>query len=378
VTEGRRWAEAVVDLGAVSHNVGVLRRAVAPAAVWAVVKANGYGHGAVPVARAALNAGAEGLCVALVSEGEQLREAGLSAPILVLSEQPPALADRMVQHRLTPTLYSSAAVEAMAEAVARAGQVGVPVHVKVDTGMHRAGADPVAVPAVLAALGGAGPRLRLAGLYTHLASADDPASGVTQWQLERFSNVLASVVPRPPLVHAANSAGALAHPSARLDLVRSGIALYGIEPGPGVARLATELRPALTLTSRVSFVRRVAAGEGVSYGLTRRLERPTTLAVVPIGYADGVPRRLGNAERLVLLRGVPRTVAGVVTMDQLMLDCGDDEVAVGDEVVLLGAQGQHRVRPEDWASRLGTIGYEIVCGLSARVPRRYVSSIDAP
>jgi alanine racemase len=172
-------------------------------------------------------------------------------------------------------------------------------------------------------------------------------------------------------VHAANSAAALTHPAARYTFVRSGIALYGIPPGPALVPWCTELRPALRLTSRVSFVKRVAAGERISYGLTHRVARDTTVATVPIGYADGVPRRLGNVADMVLLRGRRRTIAGVVTMDQLMLECGDDDIRVGEEVVLLGEQGGQRVTPLDWAAHLGTIGYEVVCGISARVPRTY-------
>lgn len=370
-SSGGRWAEARVDLGAVAHNVAVLRAAVAPSAVWAVVKADGYGHGAVPVARAALQAGAEGLCVALVQEGVELRDAGIDAPVLVLSEQPLSQLGDLVAHRLLPTLYSAPAVDAMAAAAVAGGRVGYPVHVKVDTGMHRVGAAPAEIPALVHSVVAHEPTLRLAGLFTHLAVADDPDDPFTSSQLERFAAVRAAIGEDPPYVHAANSAGALAHPAARLDFVRAGIAVYGIEPGDGVAAWCTELRPALSLVSRVSYVKRVAAGERISYGLTHRFERDTTVATVPLGYADGVPRRLANAPGLVLVGGRRRDIAGVVTMDQLMLDCGDDPVAVGDEVVLLGTQGDERVRAEDWAARLGTIGYEIVCAISSRVPRVY-------
>jgi alanine racemase len=373
-----RWAWAEVDLGAIEHNVRTLRQLVAPSAVWAVVKADAYGHGAVPVAGAALAAGAEGLGVALTQEGVELRCAGIEAPIIVLSQQPASDAETLVRHRLVPTLYTVEAVEHFAAAVARAGAPPHPVHVKVDTGMHRSGAAPAQMVEVVAAIDRAD-ALRLEGVFTHLAIADVPGDPFTAEQLAAFDEVLAALSTtstgaaddRPLLVHAANSAGALAHAAARRSFVRIGIAMYGITPGDGVADLVTDLRPAMTLRAKVSFVRRVAAGDRISYGLTHTFARDTTVAVLPIGYADGVPRRLSNVGE-VLVGGRRRRIVGVVTMDQLMVDCGDDEVAVGDDAVLLGRQGVESVRPEEWAALTGTIGYEIVCGISARIARRYV------
>jgi alanine racemase len=370
----QRWASADVDLAAVAHNVRVLRRIAAPAAVWAVVKANGYGHGAVRVARAALQAGAEGLCVAIVAEGVELRAAGIDAPILLLAEHPPEQSEAVVEHRLTPAVYTHEAIAAMEAEVRRQGRVGVPVQLKVDTGMHRVGAQPGSVAALVQALSQAQPWLRLNGAFTHLAVSDEPDNPFTSLQLQRFAEVVAQLPARPPYLHAANSGGALAHPSARLDLVRAGITVYGLEPGPGVRHLCGELVPALTLRARVSHVKRVAAGDAISYGLTHRFERASNVATVPLGYADGVPRRMGNAPGHVLCGGRRRPIVGVVTMDQFMIDCGDDHVRVGDEVVLIGRQGDAIVRAEDWAEHLGTIGYEIVCGISARVPRHYAST----
>jgi len=367
-----RWVEARVDLSAIRHNVGVMRSISAPAAVWAVVKADGYGHGAVPSARAAVAGGAEGLCVALAQEGVELRDAGIDAPILLLSEQPTSQLDAVVANRLIPTVYSIGAVRAVADAVRRAGRSGYPVQVKVDTGMNRVGVTPQGAPALVAAVEASAPALRLAGIFTHLAVSDEPDNPFTAQQIERFDAVLGSIPHRPPVVHAANSGGALAHPATRYDLVRPGITIYGIEPGQTLREHCVDLRPAMSLVSRVSFVKRVRAGERISYGLKHTFERDTTVATVPIGYADGVPRRLGNAKGLVLLDGRRRDIAGMVTMDQLMLDCGDDAVQVGDEVVLVGEQGGDRVRAEEWAEQLGTIGYEIVCGISKRVRRVYL------
>jgi alanine racemase len=375
-----RWAWADIDLDAVAANLVVLRERVAPASVWAVVKAGGYGHGAVAVARAALAAGAEGLCVALVQEGAELRRAGVSAPILVLSEQPPEQVADLVALGLTPTVCSVSGAILVAEAVQAAWLPPCPVHVKVDTGMHRVGARPEDA-AELARLVAETPQLVLEGCFTHLAVADEPGDPYTAWQLERFDAVLAELAAdgiRPRLVHAANSAGGLAHRAARRSLVRAGIGVYGISPGPGVADLAAPLRPVLSLRARVAQVKRLAAGCRISYGLRYRFEHDATVATVPIGYADGVPRRLSSTGGEVLVGGHRRRIAGVVTMDQLMVDCGDDDVAVGDEVVLLGRQGEEEIRAEEWAERLGTIAYEIVCGIGARVPRRYHGGPPAP
>ena len=204
-------------------------------------------------------------------------------------------------------------------------------------------------------------------MYTHLAVADEIDDPYTRRQLDRFDAALAELPP-VPMVHAANSAGAMAHPGARRSFVRAGIALYGISPGPGVDHLAAELRPVMTLKSRVSFVKRVDASERLSYGLRYRLPAAANVATVPVGYADGVRRNLSNVAD-VLIGGRRRRIIGSITMDQLMVDCGDDPVQRGDDVVLIGRQGDERITAEEWAAHLGTIGYEITCGITTRVPR---------
>jgi alanine racemase len=249
----------------------------------------------------------------------------------------------------------------------------------VDTGMHRVGAT--AEDAVALALEvDRRPELRLEGFWTHFAVADEVDDPYTAEQMGRFCvavDALRAAGVRPPLLHAANSAAALWHPAARFDLVRCGIALYGLSPAAeraGTAE-AARLTPALALKARVSFVKAVAAGERLSYGLRYRLERSSVIATVPVGYADGVTRRLSDTGGQVLIGGVRRPIAGTVTMDQIVVDCGPDaEVAVGDEVVLLGRQGDEVIDAWDWATRTGTIAYEVVCGLSARVPRVYPGS----
>jgi len=362
------WSE--VDVSAIRANVAGLREACAPAGVLAVVKADGYGHGSVPAARAALEAGAQWLGVALVEEGIELRSAGIGARVLVLAEPPPGAAEAVVEHRLTPVVYTGAGIEAIAKAVATAAAPPHSVHLKVDTGMHRVGCTPEEAVA-LATATRARDELELEGALTHLAVADDPTEDAyTHEQLTRFEAVLAELG-RPPVVHAANSAAAIRVPEARYDLVRVGIAAYGIDPAPAMAGMVS-LRAALALKARVSYTKDVPAGTRVSYGLHYAVPAAGRLATVPLGYADGVPRDLGLRGGEVLVRGRRRPIAGAVTMDQLLVDCGDDPVEVGDEVVLLGRQDDEEISATDWAERTGTIGYEIVCGIAPRVPRYYV------
>jgi alanine racemase len=254
------------------------------------------------------------------------------------------------------------------------GGAPLAVHLKVDTGMHRVGCAPDDARALADSIA-ARDELRLEGVMTHLAVADEPADPYTGEQLDRFDAVLADLRAagvRPDLVHAANSAGLLVHGDrARYDLVRAGIAVYGVPPAPGLAG-RVPLRPALALKARVAHVKELDAGARLSYGLRYTMPRAGSVATVPVGYADGVPRNLAHAGGEVLLGGARRPIAGTVTMDQLMVDAGDAAVAVGDEVVLLGRQGEHEVTADEWAERLGTIAYEIVCGIGRRVPRTYL------
>lgn len=366
------WAE--VDAAAMTHNARMLKAVAGDAALLAVVKAAGYGHGAVPAARAALAGGATWLGVALVEEGEMLRRAGITAPVLVLSEPRPSAMATVVAADLRPTVYTEEGIEAAAKAAA-----GLPsplrVHLKVDTGMHRVGASPSAVVALAQAVADR-PELHLEGLFTHFAVADEPErADLTASQLACLSATAATLAERgirPDLLHAANSAGLLAHPDARLDLVRCGITLYGLPPAPALAHLV-DLRPALSLKAEVSFVKPLAAGEAVSYGLRWTTPADTVVATIPIGYADGVPRRYGVCGGEVLVGGRRCPVVGTVTMDQLIVDCGPgDTIAQGDECVLIGRQGGEEITAWEWADRLGTIAYEIVCGISSRVPRLWI------
>jgi alanine racemase len=344
----------------------------------AVVKADGYGHGSVAAAYAALEAGATWLGVALVEEGVELRDAGVETPILLLSQPPVEAARAVVDAGLTPVVHSGRFVEALAKAAADAGAVDPqPVHLKVDTGMHRIGCSPSEALDLAPAIA-KHRELHLQGLLTHFAVADEPDNPYTTRQVAVFDAVrkeLARAGIRPPLVHAANSAGVLTVPEARYDLVRCGIAVYGIAPAAELdGRLP--LKPALSLKARVSYVRRLVAGERLSYGLRYELDVPSTVVTVPVGYADGVPRRLGEVGGEVLIGGRRKPIAGTVTMDQLLVDLGPSEAAgdveIGTEVVLLGRQGDETVSAAEWAAKLGTIPYEVCCGIGDRVPRRYV------
>jgi alanine racemase len=371
------WVE--VDLAAVRANVAQIRTMVAPATVCAVVKADGYGHGAVQVASAAVAGGATHLGVALAEEGRQLREAGIDVPVLVLSE-PPAEAMRLVvDDKLTPAIYTHHGLRSVLAAIgSRAANGSAPfaVHIKVDTGMHRVGASPEGA-VDLARTVATHPQLRLEGLFTHFAVADEPALAFTGQQLALFERVVARLAAdgiRPPLLHAANSAAALVHPGSRFQMVRPGIAVYGLAPAasmldePSVRSLA----PALSLRARVSYVKEVAAGEALSYGLRYRLPEASVVATVPLGYADGVPRRLSEVGGEVLLGGRRCPLAGTVTMDQVLVDCGPGaDARAGDEVVFIGRQGEEEITAWEWAARLGTIAYEVTCGLSPRLPRVY-------
>ena len=354
-----------VNLDAVRHNVRTLLPG--SAALMAVVKANGYGHGSIPVAKAAIEAGAAWLGVALVEEGIALRDGGVTAPILVLSEFPERSEREALGAGLTPTLCTDEGL-ARLRVAATSATSPVNVHVKIDTGMHRIGVwPPASAAAFVSDVAAAG--FVLQGLWTHLARAeeDDPT---TDAQLSRFAEAIGGVKGAghtPGILHAANSAATILRPESHFDLVRPGIAVFGIEPAPGVGR---DLRPALTWSSTVSMAKRLPAGERLSYGHHYELTQDAWVATVPVGYADGYPRAASpGAEVLISGRRCP--VAGNVTMDQLMVDCRDHEPAPGEPVVLLGEQGGERITAAELAGHAGTIPYEILARIGERVPREY-------
>jgi len=370
-----RWAWAEVDLSALANNVKTLAKQAGQAELWATVKANGYGHGAVEVAQTAVASGARGLCVALADEAHELRQAKIAAPILVVSEQPQDQHEQMLLDDVCATLYNEATISSYAETAQRLGVVGK-VHLKVDTGMHRVGTpieDALARAKQISKL----QSLTLEGVYTHFAAADLPEHSQTDLQLTKFREfvkVLEQNSLRPKYVHTANSSASLRNLDLTTDIVRVGIAIYGIAPSVELESISTKLKPVMSVHARVSHLQRLGAGEGISYGLRYKLEQPATIATLPIGYADGIPRRLWSVGGEVLINGARCPIVGVVTMDQLMVNCGEMPVKIGDQVVLLGSQGSQTITANQIATSLETIGYEIVCGISSRVPRRYITS----
>ena len=369
----RPFREAVVDLDAVRENVAALTAQVAPARTMVVVKADAYGHGAVPVARAALAGGAAWLGVADLDEAFALRDAGIDAPILAWLHDPDADFAEAVRRRVDVGVSSIGQLRAVAAAAASVGDRAM-VHLKIDTGLSRNGVAPlewddaVRTAAALEAEG----RVRVRGVFSHLAntSPDEDAAQLAAFEQALVAASAAGLAPE--VRHVASTAGALRRPESRYDLARLGIGCYGVPPfGDGTTAAELGLRPAMTLRGRVAAVRRIPAGAGVSYGHVWRADRPTTLALVPLGYADGVPRQAsGRAE--VWLAGARRPVVGRIAMDQFLVEVGDDAVAVGDEVVLFGDPATGAPSADDWGDAADTIGYEIVTRIGPRVPRTYV------
>ena len=337
----------------------------------AVVKANAYGHGAIPVSRSALGAGADWLAVAIPEEGIELRAAGIRAPILVLGLTLPEQAHLFAEHDLTATVATLEGLQAFQQIGERYKQP-VRVMLKLDTGMGRIGVQPEdAVSFARQAQNLSG--LKIQGLFTHFATADEADPTFTLTQLDRLRQALAGLQAAGvdlPIVSAANSAATDSYPDAFFNAVRPGIILYGLPPDPGM-KLHLALEPVMSLVTRIVFIKHVPAGTPVNYGCTYRTAAPTWLATLPIGYADGYSRHLSN-KATVLVRGSRRSVVGRICMDQTVIDLGPDcDAAVGDEVVLCGRQGDAEITLTELAGLAGTINYELACGISPRVPRIY-------
>lgn len=372
---GQRSTWVTVDLQVIRNNVrAAITRTGTPA--MAVVKANAYGHGMVPVARAALEAGAAWCAVARVEEALSLRAAGINTPTLILGHTPPGMLAEAIANDIALTVWDSAQVEAIASAARAAGREAL-VHLKIDTGMNRLGAYPEAAAALARKLA-EDSHIGLQGAFTHLARADEEDSTPTDRQAARLSEALAAIqeAARGPLiVHAANSAGGLFHPPLRFDLIRIGVAMYGLHPSEA-RPLPTEFRPALSWQAVLSHVKEVGAGEGISYGHTYVTRRQERIGTVPVGYADGYRRTSGNR---VLVHGIEVPVVGRVCMDQILVQLDEIPAASsGDEVVLLGKQGEAQISAETIARRWGTINYEVVSGIAARVPRVYTRRTLSP
>jgi alanine racemase len=375
MTEHLPAAAAEVDLDAVRSNVRTLVERARSAAVMAVVKADGYGHGAWECARAAVDAGASWLGVAFVKEALALRAMGLDVPVLAWLLSPSEDLRLAVQNDVDLSASAPWAVDAVAAAASAVGRTAR-LHLKVDTGLSRAGATAADWPALLeaAARHRAAGALEVEGVWSHLAYADAPQHPTIGRQRAAFDDALdvaARMGITPTVRHLANSAATLTDPSLHYDLVRPGVAVYGLSPGPQVgAAAALGLRPAMRLSGEVALVKRVPAGAGVAYGHRYTTQRETTLALVPLGYADGVPRHASNVGPVALC-GQRFAVSGTVSMDQIVVDVGDLDVRPGERAVLFGPGDNGEPTADDWAEAVGTINYEIVTRIGPRVPRVY-------
>jgi alanine racemase len=365
-------AEAPVDLGAITRNVEVLRDRMTGSQVMAVVKADGYGHGSTQAARAAVAGGADWLGVVHVAEALRLRRAGITVPVLCLMALAEGAHEDAIRAGIDLSAGSVPLVGQIAAAAARAGRPAR-LHLKADTGLSRGGATPAQWPAVVeAALAAQADGLvQVTGLWSHFACADEPGHPSVAAQLAQFADATdqaekAGVTPE--VRHIANTAAAITVPESRFDLVRLGGAIYGLSTLPGGA--PGWLRPAMTLKARLAQVKQVPPGTGVSYGHRYVTTAPTTLGLVPLGYADGVPRA-ATGQPLLYARGRRWAIAGTVCMDQFVVDFGDEPVAPGDEVVLFGPGDRGEATAQEWGETLGTISYDIVTGIGGRVPRTY-------
>lgn len=371
------WAE--IDLGAIGHNLAEIRRSLEPKTkIMAIVKANGYGHGSIQVARTVLAKGAERLGIAILQEGIELRKAGFGVPILILGHTPVEMAKDVVRYNLIQTVFDFDTAEAISWAAVQARK-SAKIHLKVDTGMGRLGFplhDKKNLDIILkiAQL----PNLEIEGIYSHFAVSDIVDKEFSYLQLERFFDSVEKLKKKGleiPVKHISNSGGILDLPQAHLNMVRAGISIYGLYPSEEVSRAKVKLKPAMSLKARIAQVKKVPKGVTISYGRTYETSTEETIATLPIGYADGYTRLLSNKAQ-VLVRGKKTPVIGRICMDQCMINItGIPNVEVGEEVVLFGSQGQEHISVEDLANLIGTINYEIVCMISARVPRLYMPEV---
>ncbi len=367
----RRDAWIEIDTGAIARNIAALRALTSQdTRFMAVVKADGYGHGAVEVAGAALSAGADRLGVATVDEAIELREAGIRAPLHILGTAPDEAAPLLVEHKIIATIATRDSAVALSRAAMRADAVAA-YHLKLDTGMNRIGVRAEDAGDTVAWLRDM-PGLTLEGVFTHFATADVPGDWEFVRQVNRFSAAVEDMRTegvRPSLVHAANSAATILHPETHFDMVRCGIAIYGLAPSEATGGTCA-LDPAMSVKARVAFLKRIGLGDGVSYGLTWQAGGPATIATIPLGYADGIHRVLSN-KMSVLIGGRRCAQVGRICMDQLMVEVPPGaDVRAGDEVVLVGRQGTETITLDELADLAGTINYEMACGLALRMDRR--------
>lgn len=371
----RAWVE--IDLGAVAHNVQKVKSLLGPkTALMGVVKADAYGHGAVTVAQTICDAGANWLGVATIPEGIELREAGIKAPILILGATHTPEQVRAIEHwQLQPTICTPDQALIFSETLKELNKI-LPVHVKLDTGMSRLGAPWQQAPEFVNLVKQL-PNLHLASIYSHLATADSEDTTIMRQQQKRFEAAISQIATdvndsfHLPKLHLANSAGTLVDQGLHYDMVRVGLALYGLYPAPHLQPI--NLKPAMQVKARVTQTRSIEAGTGVSYSYKFIADRTTHIATIGIGYADGIPRNLSNKIN-VIVRGKLVPQVGTITMDQLMIDVSDiPDLQVGEVVTLLGKDGDFHIQADDWAAILGTISWEILCSFKHRLPRLVVN-----
>ncbi len=365
-------AVATIDLAALAHNLLQIRRLLSPGCdIMGVVKANAYGHGAVEIAQALNRHGMLRLAVFSIEEGVALRQAGITVAIVILGPIFREQLDDLIAHRLTPVVSDPSTLTALGQCAAQ-GSAPYPIHLKIETGMGRLGLTQNELEAILAKHTFPS-SLRLEGLMSHLADSDGLDPDSTNQQITRFDRAIAALREEGfnvPMIHLSNSAGIVRFPSAHYSLVRPGIMLYGYHTMPHTVQ-APDLRPVLSLTTRIAQLRLIQPGETVSYNRTFMAKRPTRIAVLPIGYSDGVSRHLSNRGH-VLIRGRRAPIVGIVCMDMVMVDVTEiQDVTVGDEAVLIGEQGHERITARDIAEWTGTISYEVLCAISSQIPRRY-------
>ena len=372
-----RPTRVYVDLNAISHNVREIRRKVGPGVeIMAVVKADAYGHGAAQVASAALNNGANWLGVALAEEGVSLRKSGIIAPILILSQTFPNQAKKVIRYGLTASVCSLELAEHLSVAATQEAKKAK-VHIKVDTGMGRLGITPHEAAGFIRRVERL-PNLEVEGIFSHLATADENDPRFALAQIQKFSDLVDDLEKsgiKLPYKHIANSAALMRFPQALFNMVRPGIIIYGLSPFsfgqvPADLKRGLDLKPALSFVTRIAYSKKVPAGFGISYGRTYVTKKETFISTLPVGYADGYMRAL-SGKAMVLIRGKRFPVVGRICMDQCMVDTGDLYVEPGEDAVLIGRQGSDEISADEVASWCGTIGYEVTCAISKRVPRFY-------
>ncbi|WP_443770270.1 alanine racemase [Anaerostipes sp.] len=368
---------AVIDLDAICHNIKEVKRVIGPdVKVMPVIKADGYGHGAVPIAKALNEIGADAFAVAIIEEGITLRKNGITQPIVILGYTSEYQYSSLIQYEIQPTVFCYEMAESLSKIAAALGQ-NAKIHIKLDTGMNRIGFKPTRESLEIVKKISKLPNIKIEGIFTHFACADeaDKTSAKKQKaEYDKFIGWLSEEGIEIPVKHVSNSASIIDMKDWRMDMVRSGIITYGLYPSEEVSKDVLDLRPAMSLKTHIVYIKEVGSGEGVSYNHTFVTKRNTKIATIPVGYADGYPRALSSKGR-VLIRGQYAPIIGRICMDQFMVDVTDiPDVSVMDEVTLVGVDGENRISVEEVANGAGSFNYEFVCGVSKRVPRVYMQN----